>query len=44
MEEKRATGDWWKRELLGLYAPVITIRSDGRYAAVEMPRELPPHD
>ena len=35
--EKRATGDWWRRELLGTYAPTITREPDGRYAAVDVP-------
>jgi hypothetical protein len=44
MEEKRRTGNWWKRELLGLYAPEITRQADGKFAAVEMPEDLPAHD
>ncbi|MGA3129784.1 MAG: lipase maturation factor family protein [Terracidiphilus sp.] len=44
MDEKRRTGDWWRRELLGLYAPELTITADGRVAAVQWPEELPPHD
>lgn len=44
MKEKRRTGDWWQRKLLGLYAPVITRGADGRIGAVEVPQELPPHD
>ena len=44
MAEKRRTGDWWRRQLLGLYAPVLTLAPDGRFAAVQMPAELPPHD
>ena len=44
MDEKRNTGDWWRRESLGLYAPELTITADGRFAAVEWPEELPPHD
>ena len=44
MDEKRKTGDWWRRESLGLYAPELTITADGRFAAVEWPEELPPHD
>ena len=42
--EKRATGNWWKRELLGLYAPELTTTPEGRTAVVEWPQELPPHD
>jgi lipase maturation factor 1 len=43
MEEKRVTGNWWKRQLLGLYAPVLTKTSDGQYGAVQAPEPLPPH-
>jgi len=44
LDEKRRTGNWWRRELLGLYAPVITRAADGRFAVVEWPREMAPHD
>jgi lipase maturation factor 1 len=44
LEEKRSTGDWWRRESLGLYAPELTMTEDGRFAVVEWPEELPPHD
>ena len=40
--EKRATGDWWRRELLGTYAPTITREPDGRYAAVAVPTLVGP--
>ena len=43
-DEKRSTGDWWRRESLGLYAPELTLTEDGRFAAVEWPEEMPPHD
>lgn len=43
MEEKRATGNWWKRQLLGLYAPVVTKMSGGHYGVVQAPEPLPPH-
>ena len=42
--EKRATGDWWKREYLGLYAPELTKTPDGRAAVVQWPVDLPVHD
>jgi hypothetical protein len=32
--ERRATGAWWKRELLGLYTPVLTVQ-DGRLIPVD---------
>ena len=44
MKEKRETGDWWTRKLLGLYAPVISRQPDGKFAIVEVPQELPRHD
>jgi hypothetical protein len=43
-EEKRTTGNWWRRQLLGLYAPVLTRTPEGRLAVVQWPDELPPHD
>jgi hypothetical protein len=42
--EKRATGNWWRRELLGLYAPELMISPEGKPAVVEWPQELPAHD
>jgi hypothetical protein len=42
--EKQATGNWWRREYLGLYAPELTKSSDGHVAVVQWPEELPPHD
>jgi len=44
LEEKRRTGNWWRREYLGLYAPEMTRTVDGRFAVVEWPQELAPHD
>ncbi len=44
LAEKRLTGNWWRRAYLGLYAPELTPGPDGRFAAVEMPGDLPPHD
>jgi lipase maturation factor 1 len=43
-EEKRATGNWWRRELLGMYAPELTKTPEGRPAVVQFPEELPVHD
>lgn len=36
MAEKRATRNWWRRQLLGLYAP--TLEREGKIAVVQMPR------
>ena len=44
IDEKRKTGDWWRREYLGLYAPELTVNADGNFAVVELPATLPPHD
>jgi hypothetical protein len=44
LAEKRATGDWWKRQLMGVYAPVITRRPNGTFAVIGAADELPEHD
>jgi len=36
-EEKRASGMWWRREQLGLYAPVLEREEDGRIVVLEWP-------
>lgn len=41
--EKRATGNWWRREFLGLYAPALERESDGNIQVTEWP-ELPPRE
>jgi hypothetical protein len=41
-EEKRAQGTWWRRQLLGLYAPTLEREADGKIAVVEWPTELAP--
>ena len=43
-DEKHRTGNWWRRELLSLYAPEITLTADGRPEIVQPADELPPHD
>ena len=40
--EKRAQGTWWRRQLLGLYAPTLEREADGKIAVVEWPTELAP--
>jgi lipase maturation factor 1 len=40
MDEKHRTGNWWRRQYLGLYAPELTIMN-GKFAIVESPGELP---
>jgi lipase maturation factor 1 len=44
MEQKRATGDWWTRKLLGVYAPVLERDAAGEVTIVAMPDALPNHD
>ncbi|MHB1673448.1 MAG: lipase maturation factor family protein [Acidobacteriaceae bacterium] len=34
IDEKRATGDWWRRLLLGAYAPTLAIGPDGKFGMV----------
>ena len=34
MAEKQATGDWWRRLLLGAYAPTLTMGPDGKIGMV----------
>jgi hypothetical protein len=38
------TGDWWRRQLLGLYAPTLQRDDMGGMSIVAMPDVLPPHD
>jgi hypothetical protein len=40
--EKQAQGTWWRRQLLGLYAPTLEREADGKIAVVEWPTELAP--
>ncbi len=44
LAEKRATGRWWNRQLIGLYAPVLDRLPDGKAGVVQWPEPLPPHD
>jgi hypothetical protein len=44
MDEKHRTGNWWRRRMLGLYAPEITTVQGGSFNVVEWPDELPAHD
>ena len=37
MAEKRRTGNWWRREYLGLYAPELTMTASGEFAVVQWP-------
>jgi len=44
VEEKRQTGNWWRRKLLGLYAPAIERAPDGRFEIFAPPDMLPEHN
>ncbi len=37
LKTKRATGAWWRRELRGLYGPVIELGPDGKAVALQWP-------
>jgi hypothetical protein len=39
--EKHATGLWWRRQLLGLYAPTLERGPDGHIKVVEWPTVQP---
>jgi hypothetical protein len=41
MAEKRATGMWWRRQLLGLYAPTLEREADGSIQVTEWPNVSP---
>jgi lipase maturation factor 1 len=40
--EKHAQGVWWRRELLGLYAPTIELEGDGKVGVIEFPPNTSP--
>jgi lipase maturation factor 1 len=41
MADKRATGRWWRRQFLGLYAPTLEREPDGRIVMLELPNVAP---
>ena len=41
LAEKRATGNWWRRQYLGLYAPTLMQGPDGRLMVLAWP-DVPP--
>jgi hypothetical protein len=43
-ESKKNTGNWWRREWVGIYAPELTLAANGRPEIVQWPDDLPPHD
>src|SRR5271168_2016025 len=42
--EKRAQGLWWRRELLGLYAPTLGREPNGEIGVVQWPTALAPRE
>ncbi|HXX16706.1 MAG TPA: lipase maturation factor family protein [Candidatus Eremiobacteraceae bacterium] len=38
---KRATGMWWRREYLGLYAPSLAVAPDGKFMVTGFPETYP---
>ena len=43
-EEKRASGMWWRREQLGLYAPTLKREEDGRIVVLQWPQMVDPRE
>jgi len=41
MAEKQQTGMWWRRQLVGLYAPTLQRNADGRISVTEWPTVSP---
>jgi lipase maturation factor 1 len=41
ISDKRSQGQWWRRELLGLYAPTLQREADGKIVVVEWPTVAP---
>ena len=44
VEERRTQGLWWRRKLLGRYAPTLERESDGRIVVTEWPPETEPRE
>lgn len=43
MDNKRRTGEWWRRQYVGLYAPTLERGSDGSIQVLEWPN-VPPRE
>jgi hypothetical protein len=43
-DEKRAQGVWWRRQLLGLYAPTLERAPDGKIGVAEWPAPRTPRE
>jgi len=44
LQQKHDTGDWWRRQYLGIYAPVLAKEPGGKYGVIQWPDDLPSHD
>jgi hypothetical protein len=44
MDQKRRTGNWWRRDFRGLYAPELSRAANGKFNAIQWPEPLPPHE
>jgi lipase maturation factor 1 len=44
MAEKSEHGLWWRRELLGLYAPAIQLDPGGKIGVMQWPEPMAPHE
>jgi lipase maturation factor 1 len=44
MAEKREHGLWWRRKLLGLYAPAIRLEPGGKIGVTQWPEPMSPHE
>jgi Lipase maturation factor len=42
LKTKSETGEWWRRELLGEYAPALAMQPNGRPAVIGTPLASPP--
>jgi hypothetical protein len=42
LKTKRAQGTWWRRELLGAYAPSLERQPDGKIVVIDLPLTAPP--
>jgi hypothetical protein len=42
VREKRTTGNWWRRQFLGPYAPTLELQPDGKAAVVNLPEAMRP--
>ena len=42
LKTKRDTGDWWRRQYIGLYAPSLERTVDGKIIVSDWPDALPP--